>query len=310
MKQVIAVVGPTASGKTALSVAIAKAVDGEIICADSMQVYREMSIATAAAGSEEQEGVPHHLLSFLDPSVSFSVAEYVKLAKAALDDIISRGKTPVFCGGTGLFLDSLLRNVQFVQEAADSSLRLSLLERAQRNGNEALYEELVQIDPLAAQKIHPNNVKRVVRALEVYYATGLRFSEHGENSRSVPSELMPLFIGINYRQRQLLYERINRRVDLMIQAGLPEEAQRLASRTDAATCMQAIGHKELAPYLRQELPLEQAVANLKQATRRYAKRQLTWFRRNEAIHWFYPDENREYTQQAISLAKDFLKGAE
>lgn len=309
MEKVIAVVGPTASGKTSLAVAVAKAVNGEVISADSMQVYKGMPIATAAASFEEQGGVPHHLLSFLDPSETFSVADYVKLAGATVDEITGRGHVPVVCGGTGLFVDALFQNLQFVPTEKDEALRERLLQKAALEGNESLHQELRRADPRAAETIHPNNVKRVARALEVYYTTGRRFSELEAFSHSVPSRLEPLFIGINYQNRQALYDRINMRVDRMVEQGLLEEAERLLSRQDAATCRQAIGHKELVPYFRGEITLDQALEGLKRETRRYAKRQLTWFRRRENINWFYPDVQPEYTKEAIHLAQEFLKGA-
>lgn len=309
MKKVIAVVGPTASGKTALSVAVAKAVGGEVICADSMQVYQEMAIATASATIEEQDGIPHHLLAFLDPASAFSVAEYVKLARAAIDDITARSKVPILCGGTGLFIDSLCENLQFMPEAGDPVLRENLFRQAVEKGNESLYQQLMHIDSAAAEKIHPNNIKRVVRALEVYYSTGVLFSEHVRRSRAVPSDLELLYLGIQYKDRNRLYDRIDHRVDLMMERGLLAEAEKLLRRTDAATCRQAIGHKELAPYFKGSISLEQAVEQLKRETRRYAKRQLTWFHRNEKIHWLYPDENAAYTQDAVAMACEFLKGA-
>lgn len=310
MKKVIAVVGPTASGKTALAVAIAKAVQGEVVCADSMQVYQGMPIATATATAEEQVGVPHHLLAFLHPSESFSVADYVALAQKTISEIIERGHCPVLCGGTGLFVDALLQNVQFLPEKQNPALRTSLLRRAEQEGQAALYGELAAIDPVAAQKIHPNDLKRIVRALEVFEGTGILFSQWEVRSRTVPTEIQPLFLGIDYHNRAQLYDRINRRVDGMIETGLVEEAKQFFAGDHHATSRQAIGHKELAPYLAGELSLAQATENLKKETRHYAKRQLTWFRRNQSIHWFDPEETPDYTQQAIALACTFLKGAE
>lgn len=310
VKQVLAVVGPTASGKTDLAVSIARRVSGEIIIADSMQVYRGMPIATAAVTTAEMQGVPHHLLSFLEPDAPFSVASYVQLASEAAHAILQRGNVPIFCGGTGLFLDALFQNLQFVPQEENSRLRDNLFARAQREGPERLFQELMEIDPAAAAKIHPNNVKRVVRALEVWYSTGVPFSEQAERARSVPGQWAPYWIGLNYQDRAVLYERINLRVDHMMEAGLLDEARHMMERTDAATCMQAIGHKELIPCLKGEMPLETAVEELKKKTRNYAKRQLTWFRRNKAIHWFYPDVQPDYVRAAADAALAFLKGAE
>lgn len=305
----IAVVGPTASGKTALAVALAKEAGGEVLCADSMQIYRHMPIATAAASAEEQQGVTHHLLEFLDPDTPFSVAEFVRLARLALEDIFSRGRVPVICGGTGLFVDSLLQNIQFTAEPLNSVLREQLWTRAGQEGPEALHQELMRVDPQAAGQIHPNNIKRVIRALELCETTGMTTAQQEAASRRHPSDLEVLWLGISYKDRQKLYHRINTRVDHMLSAGLADEARQISSYPQGATSRQAIGHKELQPYLKGEITLDEAAAHLKQETRRYAKRQLTWFRRNGSIHWLYPDENPDYTQEAISCAHQFLKGA-
>lgn len=301
--KIICVVGATASGKTALGVALAKRLGGEIISADSMQVYRDMPIATAAATPDEQDGIPHHLLSFLPPDASFSVADFVSLAKAKAMEIAARGKVPIVVGGTGLFIDSLVNNLTFSEVGADETLR----ERLAAESNEALYAALQQADPAAAKEIHPNNRKRVIRALELAQG-GTSKTRQNEDSHREESPFEALYIGITYRDRERLYDRINRRVDIMVQNGLIEEAQAMFSRT-GATARQAIGHKELQPYLDGTVPLNEALDNLKRETRHYAKRQLTWFRRNPAVHWLYADETggEVLTQEAAALAEQFIK---
>lgn len=302
--KMICVVGATASGKTALGVALAKRLNGEIISADSMQVYRHMPIATAAASADEQQGIPHHLLAFLEPDEPFSVAEFVRLARAEAQDIHARGKQPIVVGGTGLFIDSLVQNLTFSDVGADETLRAQLGEKT----TDALYSELQQLDPLAAADIHKNNRKRVIRALELHYG-GVGKTVQNEQSHREESPFDALYIQIDYRDRAKLYDRINRRVDRMLTAGLEEEARRLLPLT-GTTARQAIGHKELAPYIKGEITLEEAVDNLKRETRHYAKRQLTWFRRNTEIHTLYADEMspKALVDSAVQLAETFLNG--
>jgi tRNA dimethylallyltransferase len=307
---IIAVVGPTASGKTGLAVHIAKKYNGEVVSSDSMQIYKEMNIGTAKPSIEEMDGVPHHLIDFVEPNQSFSVADYVAKAHEVITDIHQRGKLPIIAGGTGLYVSSLLNNIQFAQTESDDSVRNELYAFAEQNGAEALHQKLMEIDPDSAQAIHPNNIPRVVRAIEIYKLTGITMSEHQRNSRLNPSQYHALKIGINYKDRSVLYDRINKRVDMMLQQGLLEEAKAILSSEYASTAMQAIGYKELAPYFNGELSLEEAIANLKQQTRRYAKRQLTWFRRDQEIHWFFPDEyeNIQILQKNIEICIDnFLK---
>lgn len=301
--KMICVVGATASGKTRLGVELAKAVNGEIISADSMQVYKGMPIATAAASKEEQQGVPHHLLSFLDSDKSFSVADFVEAAKEKIDEIISRGKVPILVGGTGLFVDSLVKNISFADVEADEAFRKKLEERT----NEALYAELKRVDNTAAEAIHPNNRKRVIRALELYYG-GTSKTEQNANSTLGANPYEALYIGINYADRQKLYDRINRRVDLMLENGLVAEAK-AAYQSAGKTARQAIGHKELQGYFNNSISLDTAVEHIKQSTRRYAKRQLTWFRKNENINWLYADKMKEdeLIRKAVQLSDAFLK---
>ena len=301
--KIICVVGATASGKTDLAVKLAKAVDGEIISADSMQVYKNMPIATAVATKEEQDGVPHHLVEFLDTDQTFSVADFVERAKVLIDEITARGRVPIVAGGTGLFVDSLVKNISFSQVGSNAEIRNELAEKS----NEELFEKLVELDPKSAEDIHPNNRKRVIRALELCMS-GTSKTEQNENSLLIDSPYDALYIGIGYQDRQKLYDRINKRVDLMLDAGLENEARQMLGK-QGLTARQAIGHKELQPYIDGNITLDEAVEGLKRETRRYAKRQLTWFRRNENINWLYADEmsRDELVEKAIDLAKNHLK---
>lgn len=301
--KIICVVGATASGKTDLAVKLAKAVDGEIISADSMQVYKNMSIATAVATKEEQDGVVHHLVEFLDADQTFSVADFVERAKVLIDEITARGRVPIVAGGTGLFVDSLVKNISFSEVGSNAEIRNELAEKS----NEELYERLLKLDPNAAEDIHPNNRKRVIRALELCMS-GTSKTEQNENSMLIDSPYDALYIGIGYKDRQKLYDRINKRVDLMLEAGLENEARQMLGK-QGLTARQAIGHKELQPYIDGKITLDEATENLKRETRRYAKRQLTWFRRNENINWLYADEmsRDELVKKAVDLAKNHLK---
>ena len=300
--KIICVVGPTASGKTALSVRLAKSLGGEIISADSMQVYKGMPIATAAVTQEEMQGIPHHLVEFLDANQPFSVAQFVALAKEKIREINERGRVPIVAGGTGLFVDSLVNNITFSEVGVNEELRKSLEEKT----NDELYSMLLEADEEAAKNIHKNNRKRVIRALELYLG-GTSKTEQNEASMKEESPFDALYIGINYKDRELLYQRINQRVDLMLEQGLLEEAEK-ALKSAGTTSAQAIGHKELAPYFEGEITLDEAIENIKRETRRYAKRQLTWFRRNEKINWLYADEMRsdELITSAVALAENFL----
>ncbi len=301
--KIICVVGATASGKTDLAVKLAKAVDGEIISADSMQVYKNMPIATAVATKEEQDGVPHHLVEFLDTDQTFSVADFVERAKVLIDEITARGRVPIVAGGTGLFVDSLVKNISFSQVGSNAEIRNELAEKS----NEELFEKLVELDPKSAENIHPNNRKRVIRALELCMS-GTSKTEQNENSMLIDSPYDALYIGIGYQDRQKLYDRINKRVDLMLEAGLENEARQMLGK-QGLTARQAIGHKELQPYIDGNITLDEAVEGLKRETRRYAKRQLTWFRRNENINWLYADEmsREKLVEKAVDLAKNHLK---
>lgn len=286
---VVAVVGPTASGKSDLAVEICLRFNGEAVSADSMQIYKGLDISTAKPTEEEKKGVPHHMMDFLDNTESFSVAEYQKMAGEYIRDIHSRGKLPVIVGGTGLYIDTLLNNIQLKEDSFDEALREKLLERVEKEGIENLLDELRGIDPEYAEKMHPNNVKRIVRALEVWYSSGVTMTQQIEDSHA-ESPYDVCFIGLDAEDRDFLYDRINRRVGIMLENGLESEAKDYLSQENTATSSQAIGCKELKPYFDGEITLAEAADNLRQATRRYAKRQLTWFRRNKEINWIMIDK--------------------
>ena len=286
---VVAVVGPTASGKSDLAVEICLEFDGEAVSADSMQIYKGIDISTAKPTEEEKKGIPHHMMDFLDDTESFSVAEYQRLAGECIRDIHSRGKLPVIVGGTGLNIDTLLNDIKLTEDSFDEEIRAKLLKRVGDEGIESLLDELQKVDPEYAAKMHPNNVKRIVRALEVWYSSGITMTRQLEEShRESPYDVC--FIGIDATNREFLYERINRRVSVMLENGLEEEAREYLSKENTATSSQAIGCKELKPYFDGEITLGEAADNLRQATRRYAKRQLTWFRRNKEINWLMADK--------------------
>lgn len=302
------IVGPTASGKTALGIAVAQATDGEVVSCDSMQIYRGMPIATAQPTPEERAAVVHHMIDFAEPDEEYSVARYCQDAAKVIADIVRRGKTPVVVGGTGLYADSLMEGVRFSGGTNDPELRRALYERAETEGNEALLSELSAIDPVYAARLHSHDRKRIVRALELYYGDGVRMSDQLAASKSGGSVYDPIWIGITFADRQKLYDRIDRRVDGMVAAGLLEEARAALQKTPG-TAAQAIGHKELLPYLRSEATLDECLDRLKQQTRRYAKRQLSWFRRNEKIHWLYADRTDDLTGEALAVIHERMKDA-
>ena len=287
---VVAVVGPTASGKTALAVELALRLNGEIISADSMQIYKHMDIATAKPTPDEMKGVPHHLLDFLDPSESFSVARFCELAHPIIADIRGRGKLPIVAGGTGLYIDSLLGNTAFTEIEADPELREALQRELDEKGVDAMLEQIRAFDPKSAERLSVGrNPKRILRCIEVYRTAGKTQTELNALQTAAESPYTVTKIGLTAADREVLYERINRRVDVMLADGLLDEARAFYSAASGQTACAAIGYKELLPYLNGELTLEECVENLKRATRRYAKRQLTWFRRDPLIHWFEID---------------------
>ena len=302
--KIIVVAGPTASGKTGLAVEIARAVSGEVISADSMQVYKGISIASAAPTQKEMQGVAHHLVEFLDQSENFSVSDFCRLAREKISEISARGNVPVIAGGTGLFIDSLVDNINFTEAETDFELREALM---QKDGDE-LYSTLLEVDKEAAEKIHKNNKKRVVRALEIYYSSGATKTAQDINSKKEESPYEVLYFVIGFKSREMLYERINRRVDLMVVAGLVDEARKNLLKKKA-TSAQAIGHKELQPYFSGEKSLGQALDDLKRETRRYAKRQITWFKRRKNAIWLYADEEgADIVKAAIDKSREFLNG--
>lgn len=305
--RVVAIGGPTATGKTALSVALAKEFGGEIINADSMQVYRELSIGTAKATMEEREGIPHHLLDFLSPEQPYSVADFVPAAADLIAQISARGNVPLVVGGTGLYITSLLNGVTFAPEQTDPELRRRLQQEAQTNGVQVLHDRLTAIDPVYAAKVHPNNLPRVIRALELFEITGRRMSEQQQNSRPETPPFRSLCLCLTCRDRSVLYRRIDQRVDRMVADGVLKEAELVwKKKENYRTAAQAIGYKEFFPYFEGRQTLEECTTRLKQATRQYAKRQLTWFRhQNEAV-WLYVDEEN-VTQHAITLVQQFLQ---
>lgn len=283
-------VGPTASGKTSLGVRLCKLLGGEVVSCDSMQIYRKMDIATAKPTPEEMEGVPHHLIGFLDVFEPFSVARYCELAGNCVDEIVSRGKCPVLVGGTGLYYSSFVDNISFLPEASDFEYRDYLKARAEKEGAESLLDELMAIDPESASRLHVNNVGRIIRALEIYHTTGMTITEQNAQSRSAPSKYDFHTVCLDARDRNILYDRINRRVDVMLENGLLEEAESFFRESAGRTAVQAIGYKELKPYLDGTDTLQNCVENLKLQTRHYAKRQLTWFRRDPRIRFIYIDD--------------------
>ena len=302
----IAIVGPTASGKTSLAVEICKRLDAEAVSCDSMQIYKGMDIATAKPTEEEMQGIPHHLIGFLEPDEPFSVARYCELAKNTIYDINSRGKLAVLVGGTGLYYSSLTDNVEFLPDETDFEYRDYLKKRAETEGAQALLDELFAVDPEAAEKLHVNNVGRIIRALEICHTTGKTKTMQNEQSRQNPSPFNTVAICLDARDRQFLYNRINKRVDLMLEAGLLDEARSFYESPLGRTARQAIGYKELNPYFEGEKTLEECIENLKMQTRRYAKRQLTWFRRDKRIKFFYIDD---YTDGAglLNAVGEFIE---
>ncbi len=306
--KILAIAGPTASGKTALSIEMAKRYNGEIVSCDSMQIYKYMNIGTAKPTQEEMNGIPHYMIDEISPDESFSVVEYAKRARQYIDDIISRGKLPVLVGGTGLYLDSVINNTKFSESGGDEGYRNELYALAEKEGNGAVHALLEEIDKESAEKIHENNLRRVIRALEIYKTTGKTMTE--VNLESVQEPLYDsLIIGLDV-ERQMLYERINRRVDIMLEEGLLKEVEEICRMgiDKNTTAMQAIGYKELILYFEGHISLEDAVEKIKQESRRYAKRQMTWLRKNEKINWIVLQNDYSYdkiVKQSCILADKF-----
>jgi len=302
----LVVAGPTASGKTGLGVELAKRWNGEVISADSMQIYKTMDVGTAKATPEEMQGIPHHMLDFLEPNEQFSVADFVAMASKKIEEISARGKLPILVGGTGLYISSLVDNLTFSPMPQSSELREQLKQKAAREGNDAVLEELRSFDPEAAEKLHANNLGRVIRAIEVYRLTGVTMTETVKNSHKEPSPYRLCMIALTAEDRQFLYDRIDRRVDIMVEQGVVEEAKQLYSMPLSSTARQAIGYKEFDGYIEGTATLEECIEKLKMETRRYAKRQLTWFRRDERYHWLEVDRYPSAAKMA-DAAEDWIK---
>lgn len=301
---IIVVAGPTASGKTRLAIDIAKAVNGEIVSADSMQIYKYMDIGTAKPTAEERAECVHHLIDFVEPDAEFSVADYTELAHKTIADICARGKTAVMCGGTGLYINSVVNDVSFGEMETDYALRDSLQRKAEREGSEALIAELADFDPVSAARLHPNNLRRIIRAIEFYRLTGVPISEHQEQTKQTESRYAPIMFCINH-PRELLYARINRRVDIMLDMGLCDEVKKLMSMgyTREMNSMKGIGYKELMAYYEGEYSFNEAIEAIKQGSRRYAKRQLTWFRRDERIIMLEHENAADTALRQIAVSK-------
>ncbi|MBR4720813.1 MAG: tRNA (adenosine(37)-N6)-dimethylallyltransferase MiaA [Clostridia bacterium] len=303
MIPIVIVAGATASGKTALSVELAKRLSGEIISCDSMQIYKGMDIGTAKPTKEEMQGIPHHMLDFLEPSENFSVADFCSMARGIIADIDNRGKLPILTGGTGLYIDSLVNNIDFAEETEKSDIRNELSKMAEKSGKDAVYQMLLEIDPEYAKIVHPNNIKRVIRAIEFYKTTGMTVTEHNKLPKT------PIYKSVYFCidwDREILYNRINARVDEMLKMGLEQEAKMLYEKygRQKLTALSGIGYKEFFDYFDGKKTLSEVVEEIKQGTRRYAKRQLTWFRRNDKIHWLKPDGN--IIENAIEIIKQEL----
>ena len=305
----IAVIGPTASGKTGLAVEIAKKFGGEVVSADSMQIYSELTVGTAKPTEKEMEGVPHHLISVVDMDAEFSVADYAALAKAKISEVAARGKLPILVGGTGLYINSLVDDVNFDNAETDGSMRRKLTEEAEILGNEALYERLKQVDPETAETVPMQNIVRIIRALEVYELTGIKFSEYKKMNKGTECPYKLCMIGLNYTDRQKLYDRINLRVTLMAENGMIDECREVYENKKLGTACQAIGYKELIPYFKGEADLQDCLDKIRQSSRRYAKRQLTWFRRDDRINWVYMDEIDNF-DEIIEICKKIVAKSE
>lgn len=306
-KKIIVICGPTASGKTGLSLHIAEKFSGEIISADSMQIYKNLDIGTAKATKEEQAVAPHHLVDIMYPSEPYNVQLFTEMAGKAIEEISLRGNIPVIAGGTGLYIESLLNGIRFAQQEDNAEVKKQLQEELQQFGKEYMYNILCDIDPEYALTVHPNNSVRVLRGIEVYRLTGKNMSSQLAESRPEEKPYDYLVLGLNFRDRQKLYDNINMRVDIMMQEGLLSEAEYVYKNRDSfKTCVNAIGYKEFFPYFEGTSTLEECVDKLKQASRNYAKRQLTWFNRMKDVTWLYIDEC-DYKQAATDAVNEFLR---
>ncbi len=307
--KIISVVGPTASGKTALAIALAKKLNTEIISADSMQIYKELSVGTAKPTIEEMQGIPHHLIDIMLPSEEFSVAKFSELADEKAQELLSRSKIPIVCGGTGLYLNALIEGNKFENNERNSELREKLWQEYEEFGALYMHDKLKAVDTVSAENIHMNNVKRVLRALEVYIETGIPLTELNKINKAENDKYKACIIGICPNDREVLYNRINLRVDLMLEAGLLEEAKKVFEYENLSqTAKQAIGYKEFFPYFKDEMSLEECAETLKRNTRKYAKRQLTWFRRDSRVKWILYNENDNFEsifQNSTKVLEEF-----
>ncbi len=307
-KKLVILTGPTAVGKSDLSIALAKEIGGEIISADSMQVYRHMDIGSAKIMQEEMDGVPHHLIDVLEPTEEFNVVIFQQLAKTAMEKIWQKGHIPILVGGTGFYIQAVLYDIDFTHNDEDTSLRTRLEDIARTKGNAVLYEQLKQIDPESCEKIHQNNVKRVIRAIEFYQKTGRKISTHNKEQQKNPSPYNFAYFVLN-DDRSRLYEKIDRRVDAMIGQGLVSEVEKLKAMgcTRDLVSMQGLGYKEILDYLNNSCSLEEAVYLIKRDTRHFAKRQLTWFRREKAVIWVDKNLFDHNSQQILEYMKEQLR---
>ena len=305
MNNIICIAGPTASGKTALAVELAKEYNGEVVSCDSMYVYRRMDIGTAKPTMEERQGIVHHMIDVAEPDEDFSVSKYCEMAAPIVDDIVARGKTAIIAGGTGLYMDSLIKGNDFAPFPA-TGVREKLEEKAAEVGFDAMLEELRAIDPEAAERI--KDTRRIIRALEIYYETGITITEHNRRTQAIPPRYQPLWIGLDFGDRARLYERINLRVDIMLKQGLVEEIQSLLASgiPEKCTAMQAIGYKEFVAALNGQCTIEEAADQVRQSSRHYAKRQLTWLRRNKNIHWIIR-ESEQSAEEIIEPARRIIR---
>lgn len=307
MQPIICIAGPTASGKTALAVELAKVTNGEVVSCDSMQVYQHMDIGTAKPTTEEMQGIPHHMLSVAEPWEDYSVSRYCKAATRIVDDILARGKTAIIAGGTGLYMDALIKGNDFAPYPA-TGRRQELEELAEQQGIEVVLQMLAKVDPESAGRLHPSDKKRIIRAMEVYLETGQTITQHNLRTQAIPPRYNPVWFALEDVDRAQLYSRIDRRVDAMLEAGLIDEIRNLLSMgiPEKCTAMQAIGYKEFIDALNGKCSIEEAAAQVQQSSRRYAKRQLTWFRKNPAIHWLRR-ETGETTNEILLRARQVLR---
>ena len=308
--RIVCVVGPTACGKTTLGVLLAKRYGGEVVSADSMQIYRGMTIGTAAPTAEEMDGVPHHMIAVADPAEQWSAARYAQAAIPIVDDILKRGKLPILVGGTGLWLDAVVQGREFAPGQAGGAIRRELEAQLAAEGMEPLLQELRRVDPESAARLHPADTKRILRALEVYRETGETITAHDERTRSLPPRYDAVWLGLRFADREDMKALIDRRVDAMVRSGREEEVRALlqSGLPPSATAWQAIGYKEFLGVLEGTATMEQAVAEVKLRSRQYAKRQLTWLRRNPAIHWMEWEKERNF-EQALQLSTEILTAA-